>query len=121
MTGISTRTLSMIYTRLTGRKISPTEVSNASKDLIDAEEWILLRTTKNVIERLDKEFRRRTRLMEIVAGEDACYTLLAFIFLKMELYWRSNPIEKCITTCHSSKNWPMRNLHKKVDSTDTGI
>jgi len=32
--------------------------------------------------------------MEIVAGENACYTLLAFISLKMELHWRSNPIGK---------------------------
>ena len=36
------------------------------------EEWISLRTT-NVIERLNKEFKRRTKSMEIVAGEDACY------------------------------------------------
>lgn len=40
MTGISTRSLSMISTRLIGRKISPTEVSNANKELIDAvEKW----------------------------------------------------------------------------------
>jgi len=32
--------------------------------------------------------------MEIVAGENACYTLLAFICLKMELHWKSNPIGK---------------------------
>jgi len=32
--------------------------------------------------------------MEIVAGENACYILLAFICLKMELHWRSNPIGK---------------------------
>jgi len=57
------------------------------------EEWISLRTT-NVIERLNKEFKRRTKSMEIVAGESACYTLLAFICLKMELHWRSNPIGK---------------------------
>jgi len=55
------------------------------------EQWISLRTT-NVIERLNKEFKRRTKPMEIVAGEQACYTLLAFISLKMELHWRSNPI-----------------------------
>jgi putative transposase len=55
------------------------------------EEWISLRTT-NVIERLNKEFKRRTRPMEIVAGENACYTLLAFISIKMEIYWRSNPV-----------------------------
>jgi putative transposase len=57
------------------------------------EEWISLRTT-NVIERLNKEFKRRTKPMEIVAGENACYTLLAFISIKMELYWRSNPVGK---------------------------
>ena len=57
------------------------------------EEWISLRTT-NIIERLNKEFKRRTRPMEIVAGEHACYTLLAFICIKMEIHWRSNPIGK---------------------------
>ena len=57
------------------------------------EEWISLRTT-NIIERLNKEFRRRTRPMEILAGERSCYTLLAFIALKMELHWRSNPLGK---------------------------
>jgi putative transposase len=57
------------------------------------EEWISLRTT-NVIERLNKEFKRRTKSMEIVAGENACYMLLAFISLKMEVHWRSSPIGK---------------------------
>lgn len=57
------------------------------------EEWISLRTT-NIIERLNKEFKRRTKPMEIVAGEQACYNLLAFICIKMELKWRSTPIGK---------------------------
>jgi len=57
------------------------------------EEWISLRTS-NIIERLNKEFKRRTKPMEIVAGEMACYTLLTFIALKMELHWRSNPLGK---------------------------
>lgn len=57
------------------------------------EEWISLRTT-NIIERLNKEFKRRTKPMEIVAGEQACYTLLAFTSLKMELHWRSSPVGK---------------------------
>jgi putative transposase len=48
------------------------------------EEWISLRTT-NVSERLNKEFKRRTKPMEIVAGENACYTLLVFIS-KMEIH-----------------------------------
>jgi len=57
------------------------------------EEWISLRTT-NIIERLNKEFKRRTKPMEIVAGENACYMLLAFISIKMEVHWQSNPIGK---------------------------
>ena len=61
------------------------------------EEWICLRTT-NVIERVNKEFKRRTKPMEILAGERSCYTLLAFICLKMELTWRSKPIGKVPTT-----------------------
>lgn len=57
------------------------------------DEWTSLRTT-NIIERLNKEYKRRTKSMEIVAGESACYRLLAFISLKMELTWRSNPVGK---------------------------
>ena len=57
------------------------------------EERVCLRTT-NVIERLNKEFKRRTKPMEILAGERSCYTLLTFVCLKMELRWRSKPIGK---------------------------
>ena len=32
--------------------------------------------------------------MEILAGEAACYRILAFVSLKMELHWRSNPVGK---------------------------
>jgi transposase InsO family protein len=52
-----------------------------------------LRTT-NIIERLNKEFKRRTKSIEIVAGENACYRLLAFISLKMEVHWKRYPIGK---------------------------
>jgi len=55
------------------------------------EEWISLRTT-NIIERLNKEFRRRTKVMEITVRETSCYRLPAYISLKMELHWRSNPL-----------------------------
>lgn len=57
------------------------------------EEWICLRTT-NVIERVNKEFKRRTKPMEILAGERSCYTLLAFICVKMEIQWRKRTIGK---------------------------
>ena len=58
-----------------------------------SEEWVSLRTT-NIIERLNKEFERRTKVMEIVAGEAACYRILAFISLKMEIHWKSAPLGK---------------------------
>lgn len=36
---------------------------------------------------------------------------------KMELHRGVNPAqEECVTTCHSSKNWSMMNLCKKVYS-----
>jgi putative transposase len=68
------------------------------------EEWISLRTT-NLIERLNKEFKRRTKSMEIVAGEASCYRLLAFISLKMELHWRSNPVGKVRANLPFYKNF----------------
>jgi putative transposase len=68
------------------------------------EEWISLRTT-NIIERLNKEFRRRTKPMEIVAGENSCYTLLAFISIKMEMHWRSNPVGKVRYNLPYLRNW----------------
>ena len=55
------------------------------------EEWISLRTT-NAIERVNKEFKRRTKPMEILAGEQSAYRLLCFVALKMELTWRSAPL-----------------------------
>ncbi len=53
-------------------------------------EWMHLRTT-NLIERLNKEFKRRTKPMEIVAGEKSVYTILAFVAMKMEMSWRNAP------------------------------
>ncbi len=47
-----------------------------------------LRTT-NIIERLHKEFKRRTKPMEIVAGEASVHTILAFVAMKMEMPWRN--------------------------------
>lgn len=76
------------------------------------EEWISLRTT-NIIERLNKEFKRRTKPMEIVAGEDACYRLLAFISLKMELHWRSSPIGKVRKNLPSLKEMAWNNFTQK--------
>lgn len=56
-----------------------------------SDEWLSLRTT-NPIERVNKEFKRRTKSMEIVAGEQSCYNLLAVICLKFEAYWKKHPL-----------------------------
>jgi putative transposase len=54
------------------------------------EEWVSLRTT-NGIERLNKEFKRRTKPMEIVAGEESVYRILTFVAMKTEMSWRKAP------------------------------
>jgi putative transposase len=59
------------------------------------DEWRAIRTT-NVIERVNKEFKRRTKPMEILAGESSAYRLLCFVALKMEIGWRSKPINRKI-------------------------
>ena len=41
-------------------------------EIREEEEWISLRTT-NIIERLYKGCKRRTKPMEIVPGENGCY------------------------------------------------
>jgi putative transposase len=56
-------------------------------------EWPSLRTT-NPIERVNKEFKRRTKPMEILAGEKSAYRLLSFIALKMELGWKKWPLDR---------------------------
>jgi transposase-like protein len=57
------------------------------------EEWLSLRTT-NCIERVNKEFKRRTKPMEIMAGEKSAYRLLCFIAFKMEMNWKVAPLHK---------------------------
>lgn len=59
-------------------------------------EWVSLRTT-NPIERVNKEFKRRTKPMEILAGETSAYRLLSFIALKLELGWRKSPLDRTQT------------------------
>ena len=76
------------------------------------EEWICLRTT-NVIERVNKEFKRRTKPMEIMAGERSCYTLLTFVCLKMEVHWRSKPIGKVAKNLPFFKELAIHNFTQK--------
>jgi len=75
--------------------IVPKAVECLEKDLVSCmtffdfpkEHWAALRTT-NIIERLNKEFKRRTKVMEILAGEVSCYRLLYFIAMRMEKRWK---------------------------------
>lgn len=53
----------------------------------DDQYWPSLRTT-NPIERLHKEFKRRTRAMEITGSEMTTYRLLAYVAITMNDNWR---------------------------------
>ena len=54
------------------------------------EHWDALRTT-NPIERVNKEFKRRSKAMEQV-GPDGLKTLLAFTALRLEFGWSQTSI-----------------------------
>jgi putative transposase len=56
--------------------------------------WRALKTT-NAIERVNKEFKRRTKSMEQI-GENTLQILLAFTALRLEMNWRSVPINSSI-------------------------
>ena len=61
-----------------------------------SEYWLSLRTS-NCIERVNKEFKRRTKPMEVLAGEKSTYRLLCFIAAKMEMGWSMQPVSKAPT------------------------
>ena len=85
--------------KINGKKIIPSAVKTLENNMqhcttfysFPEEEWVSIRSS-NVIERLHKEFKRRTKSMEIVGGELSCYLLLSFISLKMEAFWKAHPI-----------------------------
>lgn len=52
--------------------------------------WRALKTT-NPIERVNREFKRRTKSMDTL-GEKTLETLLAFISLRFEYYWQRTPV-----------------------------
>jgi Transposase, Mutator family len=54
------------------------------------EHWDALRTT-NPIERVNKEFKRRSKAMEVI-GPDGLKALLAFTALRLEFGWSRTPI-----------------------------
>lgn len=74
-------------------------VACLSKDLdslvthyrFDRSVWRALKTT-NSIERVNKEFKRRTKAMETV-GEKTLRSVLVFTALKLEMGWRMKPVD----------------------------
>ncbi|MDE3178353.1 MAG: IS256 family transposase [Acidobacteriota bacterium] len=79
----------------------PSAVGRIEKDLdslltffqFDATYWTVLRTT-NPIERLNKEFKRRTRAMEVTGGEISTYRCLAYVAQTMEYRWSFHPLSQ---------------------------
>jgi len=48
-----------------------------------------------------------------LAGEKACYRILAFIAIKMELSWRSNPVGKVLKNLPFFKELAYENFTQK--------
>ena len=55
--------------------------------------WTVLRTT-NPMERLNKEFKRRTRAMEVTGGEISTYRCLVYVAQTMEYRWSFHPLSQ---------------------------
>jgi len=89
------------FSRLSQRfqRVCPDGVECLEKDLdailafyaFPKAEWPSLRST-NPIERLNKEFKRRTKAMEVLGGEKTCYAILAYISMRMEKTWKKAKI-----------------------------
>ena len=82
-------------------RLFPSAVGILERDLdsllsffqFDATYWTVLRTT-NPIERLNKEFKRRTRAMEVTGGEISTYRCLAYVAQTMEYRWSFHPLSQ---------------------------
>jgi len=82
-------------------RLFPSAVGRVEKDLdslltffqFDATYWTVLRTT-NPIERLNKEFKRRTRAMEVTGGEISTCRCLAYVAQTMEYRWSFHPLSQ---------------------------
>lgn len=96
--GLDSARIALEQLRQAWRKNAPDALSCLERD-IDAllahytfprEHWDALRTT-NPIERVNKEFKRRSKSMEVVSGE-GLKAILAFTALRLEYGWLQTPI-----------------------------
>lgn len=78
----------------------------------DSKYWSALRTT-NPIERINKEFKRRTKSMETI-GETNLMCVVAFVALRLEMGWRLKPV-------HSPGIENLRNVNKKFKNEEENI
>lgn len=82
-------------------RLFPSAVQVLERDLdsllsffqFDQTYWTTLRTT-NPIERLNKEFKRRTRAMEVTGGEISTYRCLVYVAQTMEYRWSFHPVSQ---------------------------
>ena len=85
-------------------QLFPSAVQIIEKDLdslltffqFDPTYWTVLRTT-NPIERLNKEFKRRTNAMEVTGGEISTYRCLVYVSQTMEYRWSFHPLSQWST------------------------
>ena len=85
-------------------RLFPSAVQVIERDLdslltffqFDSTYWTVLRTT-NPIERLNKEFKRRTRAMEVTGGEISTYRCLVYVSQTMEYRWSFHPLSQWST------------------------
>jgi putative transposase len=85
-------------------RLFPSAVQIIEKDLdslltffqFDPTYWTVLRTT-NPIERLNKEFKRRTNAMEVTGGEISTYRCLVYVSQTMEYRWSFHPLSQWST------------------------
>jgi len=59
--------------------------------------WTTIRTT-NPIERLNKEFKRRTKAMEVTGGETSTYRILTYVAMTIDYEWSFHPVTQWTQT-----------------------
>src|ERR1017187_4544806 len=82
-----------------------------------AEHWEALRTT-NPIERINKEFKRRSKAMEVV-GPDGLKILLAFTAMRLEVGWAQTPITS--GKIHGKLKWRQLRDAKQLAAINEGL
>ena len=81
------------------------------------EHWEALRTT-NPIERINKEFKRRSKSMEVV-GPEGLKVLLAFTAMRLEVGWSQTPITS--GKIHPKLKWRQLRDAKQLDAITQGL